>query len=178
MNFLEKPLVLFLKEHLMPTLISFVIAIAVYLLIPRDNWVLIKIGDDWFKLFIFSVCFILIQFLLYIKEKINVHRSYKKYVRSKKQRGAEEYEKYIEDYRKYADRLSYEDRDFIRDCIKNENEPIVIKIRNPYSNSIYGSSNVLKTRNQNGQEVVRLTDTAYRIFTEIYYRYHKIGHFD
>lgn len=120
MNFLEKPLVLFLKEHLMPTLISFVIAVVVYLLIPRYNWVLIKIGDDWFKLFIFSVCFILIQFLLYIKEKINVHRSYKKYVRSKKLRDAEEYEKYIEDYRKYADRLSYEDRDFIRDCIKCE----------------------------------------------------------
>lgn len=178
MNFLEKPLVLFLKEHLMPTLISFVIAIVVYLLIPSDNWVLIKIGDDWFKLFIFSVCFILIHFLSYIKEKINVHRSYKKYVRSKKQRDAEEYEKYIEDYRKYADRLSYEDRDFIRNCIQNKNEPIVIKIRNCYSNSIYGSSNVLKTRNQNGQEVVRLTDTAYRIFTEIHYRYHKIGHFD
>lgn len=69
MNFLEKPLVLFLKEHLMPTLISFVIAIVVYLLIPRDNWVLIKIGDDWFKLFIFSVCFILIQFFIVYKRK-------------------------------------------------------------------------------------------------------------
>ena len=65
MNFLEKPLVLFLKEHLMPTLISFVIAIAVYLLIPRDNWVLIKIGDDWFKLFIFSVCFFDTIFIVY-----------------------------------------------------------------------------------------------------------------
>lgn len=74
--------------------------------------------------------------------------------------------------------MSYEDRDFIRACIKNKNEPIVIKIRNPYSNSIYESSNVLKTRNKYGQEVVKLTDGAYRTFAEIYYRYHKIGHFD
>lgn len=178
MNFLERPLVLILKEHLMPTLISFVIANVIYLLVPSNNWIITKIGDNWFRLFIFCVCFILIYFLLSINERIKSHRNCKKYVKSEKKKDTEEFEKYIENCRKYADGLSYGDRDFIRACIKNKNEPIVIKIRNPYSNSIYESGNVLKTRNEHGQEVVKLTDNAYRTFALIYYRYNKIGHFD
>lgn len=77
MNFLEKPLVLFLKEHLMPTLISFVIANVIYLLVPSNNWIITKIGDNWFRLFIFCVCFILIYFLLSINERIKNHRNCK-----------------------------------------------------------------------------------------------------
>lgn len=63
----------FVEKHLIPTVISVVIAIASFLVLPADYWMITRIGKVPFALLVAGIVFIVIQFIVFCVNKIRKH---------------------------------------------------------------------------------------------------------
>ena len=57
---------IFIEKHLIPSVISIAGAIITLLMLPEDNWVVVKIGKMSVGILAFCICFLIIQFVAII----------------------------------------------------------------------------------------------------------------
>lgn len=177
-NAVGESLKVFLEKHLIPTVISVVAAIVVFLVLPADNWIIEKLGKSWFLILITGIVFLLIQMLIAIVKGIR-HLCYKADLvcqcREKDQKKGQEAE---EKWLSFGDRLSPDDRALIIRLLENENEP---EIEHGYVwhsyDSIYNTNLLVKTKGHNGFTLYKLNDKAYRVLKSIYEQRGSISHF-
>lgn len=60
----------FVEKHLIPTVISVVIAISSFLILPTDFWMIERIGKVPFALLVAGIAFLIIQLLIFFFRKI------------------------------------------------------------------------------------------------------------
>lgn len=177
-NAIGEALKIFLEKHLIPTVISVVAAIVVFLVLPADNWIIEKLGKSWFLILAAGIVFLLIQMLIAIVKGIR-HLCYKadlaRQCRENDQKKCQEAE---EKWLSFGDQLSPDDRALIIRLLENENEP---EIEHGYiwhsNDSIYNTNLLVKTKGHDGFTLYKLNDKAYRALKAIYEQRGSISHF-
>ena len=66
MEKLADALKILLEKHLIPTVLSIVVAVIVYLNTPMDRWIIERISKAGYFLFVAGTLFLLIQFIVFL----------------------------------------------------------------------------------------------------------------
>lgn len=115
----------FIEKHLISSLISITGAIATYLLVPHENWILAKLGTGLFICLAFCICFLIIEIvkkLVYAVLKVstnlqeNSYRNKQIEIKNKKA---------IQEINEFVDRLSPQDKDILITFIVNGNQILI-----------------------------------------------------
>ena len=72
----------FVEKHLIPTVISVVVAISSFLILPSDFWMIERVGKLPFALLVAGVAFLIIQLIIFFFLKIrrwNSNKAAEKY---------------------------------------------------------------------------------------------------
>ena len=168
----------FFEKHLFPTVISIVVAIAVFLILPADYWMIEKLGKTWFLALVAGVVFLIVQMLIAIAKGIR-HLCYRAdLARQRREIDNKNGQEAVEKWLSFVDKLSPDDRALIIKFIENENEP---EIEHGYvwhsSESIYNTNLVIKMKGHDGFTLIKLDENAYRALKAIYEQRGSISHF-
>lgn len=174
---------IFLEKHFIPTVIAIVGAIALFLFLPEDFWMIEKLGKWLFLLFAAGGIFLVVQFLLVLFNGFQRIKN-SAYIRQENARiAAQENEQHLEEWLSFVDKLSPEDRDLILRFIKTENRPITVsefivtnRIRH-YRNSIYNTDYVVSIENRDCSRQYKLDERFYKTMKAIYEKRGSISHF-
>ena len=178
---LVEALKIFLEKHLVPTVISVVVAIITLLKLPTDYWMIVKIGKRLFFFLVAGIVFLFIQFLILLWNGIQ-HLKNNAYIsREHKKMKIREDQEHIEEWLSFVDELPPEDRELIYQFLRTGNQPIVIpryvyRTYNP--NSIHHTNAIVKTDNHDGSRLVKLDARFYQMMKQIYEDRGSISHFD
>jgi len=147
MSAFSEAIKVFAEKHLIPTVISLVLGGIAYLVTPEDFWMLKKLSNVYYFLLISGCIFLFVQFLIWLQE----HRYMKK--QSKRIRDAENenakilYKENLEVLWDMVDEFLPEDREYLKQFVKSENKPIVIR-----GNRLYAFGRLLNSENVHKQE--------------------------
>lgn len=169
---------IFLEKHFIPTVIAIVGAIALFLFLPEDFWMIEKLGKWLFLLFAAGGIFLVVQFLLVLFngfQRINNSA----YIRQENARiAAEEEAKNVEKCLSFVDKLSPEDRDLILRFIETGNQPITVHgYITKYRDCIYNTNVVVSTENRDCSRQYKLDERFYKTMKAIYDERGSISHF-
>lgn len=169
---------IFFEKHLIPTVLSLVLAAAVYLAVPENNWIIAKITDAGFYLLCAGVIFLVIQLVVYLHRTLSERRYYAK--EHKKYQDRDEREA-MENLWSYVDELSENDRLILYSFIKNGNKTIE-KPGGWYSpESLLSNDRIVHCRTiYRGNTPINqyiLDDAFYNNLKYSYVKYGKICHF-
>ena len=168
---LSKAIEIFLSKYFISTIISFVLAVIVRLILPDNNLVINKIGTYIFDLFIFCISFLLIEWAKYF---------YVNWKCSKKSEECEKerHQKNLKKFRTVADEMYPWERNLILKAIKTKNK--IIDTSKDRTIDVYNSFISMyfhKTMKQNGDYLLKLKDEYYEVYSEIYKKHGMLGHF-
>lgn len=117
----------FAEKHLIPSVISLIVGAIIYLLTPDDSWMIEKLTKLGYWLFVSGCFFIIIQLLIWIKNKIQ-EKQYNRYLkRSNTEYRKKEAEENLQVLWEYVDGLDQEDRNLLKQFLANKNKPLVIR---------------------------------------------------
>lgn len=129
MGNLTEVLKVFIDKHLIPTIISVILAIGTLLIMPINHWIILKIGKNFFIVLAFCVYFLIVQFLVKIKSGINkvvLNIKNKNYTNKHYE---EENRKVINSINEYVDSLIPQDKEILITFIKNNNKILIASER-------------------------------------------------
>ena len=135
-----------------------------------------KIGITSFRIFIFCAVFSFSYAVLKIYEMFREWRNKQEQIKMNNCSLLEKREKNIELLRNQADDLSYYERKVIVDFIKSGNAQR--KCNDFVMNSYKLSKYLLNTKDEHGYYIFKMNDNAFKVFSSIYEKYGKLGHFD
>lgn len=173
---------IFLEKHLIPTVISFVTAAIIFAFTPEDFWLIDKFTKTGYFFFLAGVVFILIQLLIWIKNKMS-EKAYLNYIRkSNAENTHKENMKAVESLWDFVDDLCDEDRNYLKTFLKSGNKPIVIRgnFHYPYGR-LFNSEYVKKQKcsDQQGTYVKYVLDSnLYHDLKLSSEQFGKISHFE
>ena len=169
---------IFFEKHLIPTVLSFVLATVIYLFTPTNNWIMYRITDKGYFLFCAGIIFLLIQFIVYcfrtLPDKIYDAKTSRKYDAQKERES-------MENLWSFVDGLDEEDRKMLYDLLSNGNK-VIEKSGGWFSpHSILCDDNIAHSRTiyREGIPVNQylIDDGFYRSLKYSYKKYGKICHF-
>ncbi len=109
------------EKHLIPAVLSLVLAAGVFIMTPKDYWIIQKITTTWYYLLIAGVFFLIIQLVVFLYNTVPEKLYWKK--QAKKREKNEENEA-MENLWSYVDRLMDSDRAILYEFLENNNSPI------------------------------------------------------
>lgn len=176
---------IFLEKRLIPTVVSFVVAIIVYSKTPNNNALLLRIGKELYILLYAGIVFVIISFLQFlykkIKESKHSHDEKVSLNNYSKKRDQEELQKLWD----YMDTISSGERVFVKKFIENGNKPISLPryMRPSDYNSIVYNRELVKCREITGSDKVKydqyvLDDSFYKTLSFSLEKYNKICNFE
>lgn len=115
---------IFIDKHLIPTVISGVIAFSTLLILPDNYWMIDKLGKVWFFILIAGICFLAVSFITFIIEQGRKRKSNKDIELFNAITAEKRAEENIRDWWKEVDKLPPEDRKLLRKFVESGNEPI------------------------------------------------------
>ena len=198
----------FAEKHLVPSVVSIAGAIAAFLFLPSDYWMITKIGKVLF--FIFAVCliFLAVEFMAFCCHKLCSHKNRNAKEKYYNQSAARNEQQEMEKLWTAVDEFAPDDRKLLKEFLENENAPIIRSSGSRYfGNSLLASDWVVSTEeyddhaeeppfilpsNQKGKAIPIYSDSVGRplvvkyklrneIFTFLKYskeKYGKISHFE
>ena len=178
MEMICKLLEVFLNKYFFNTDFSIFVTLLMNIILPNSYWMIEKIGITSFRIFIFCAVFSFSYAVLKIYEMFREWRYKQEQIKINNCSLLEKREKNIELWRNQADALSYFDRNVIIEFIKNGNT------QRQYNEFAYipceleRSGYLLKTKNKHGDYVVKLNNETFEVYSYIYEKYGKLGHFD
>ncbi len=116
-----KVLSVFFEKNFIPAVFAMVSTLITMLTLPSSFWMIERLGEDWFRLLLFGIYFLIIIFVLYANKKLFNKLSEKRYNNKKRK---EEEKEIIESWKKAFDHKSKEELEIIKELIKNNNNPI------------------------------------------------------
>lgn len=192
---LLKPLI---EKYLFTTIISVVLAILGVVLFPDVLNLKEQVGQFFYGLLLFCICFLAVSLIKYIYLNIK-HASYQK--KSDKQHYRELEAEQLEVLWGYVDSLSPLDKKYLFDFLKNKNKPIKVGIQLftvgllsdnrvvVSTDKVISSESVINTDidvkytyNNHGKfksyKLIKLREDFYNLLKYSYDKYGKISHFD
>lgn len=173
-----KLLGIFLDKYFFNTIFSVAVTLLINIVLPNNYWMIEKIGITYFRVFVFCTVFVIFSVVVSAYKVLKNKKRKKEQNEIKQRKRLKQREENIELWRNHADDLSYYDRNVIVEFIKNGNAQ---RLYNEFTNISYeleGSQYLLKTRNKHGQYVIKLNNEVFEVFSYIYEKYGKLGHFD
>lgn len=172
----------FFEKYLISTVFSMVLGTVIFLVTPKDCWVLVELTKTWFWLFICGCIFLIIRLIIYFYDK---WQSFKltTYIKNENKKSKEcEILEYIKKLWDYVDGLCSEDREYLKQFLNSENKPITIKGTIFYDYTrLFGSDHIRKQvdwyRNVCYTKYV-LEENFYNLLTYSAKKYQKIGRFE
>lgn len=193
---------IFIEKHLIPSIVSIAAGITTVLILPDDNWMIVKIGQVWVGILAFAICFLVIKLLVLLAHGIKalfIKKANKEY---DKKRNEEKEKEILEQLWSDVDALSPGDRKMLYVFIENENSPLEEDNGFHDYNSLFSSAWVVSTLvpyqmdneekpigtntyrvpithfiNQ-GKKQYKLTDDIYQLLKYSKEKYGKISHFE
>ena len=177
-NAIGESLKVFFEKHLIPTVVSIVLAILMMLVLPNNYWMIEKIGKTWFLVLVAGIVFLTVQLLLAISKGIR-HLCYRAELeRQSREIDTKKNQEVVEKWLSFVDKLSPDDRAQLIKFIENGNEP---EIEHGYvwhsSESLYNTNLVIKMKGHDGFTLIKLDDNAYQVLKAIYEKRGSISHF-
>lgn len=164
------------EKHLIPTILSLVIAAIVFAYTPTDYWLLEKFTTVGYWLFLAGAIFILIQFLIWIKKFISVIN----YNRINAEYEKQQIQERLEKLWCFLDCLSEEEINLLKQFLGNDNNPIIIRV--PYLRGrLFEPEFTIKQTGHDEQGLFTkcvLTKHFYRDLRLSVKKFGKINHFD
>lgn len=114
---------LFCEKYLVPTVIAIVFSFITYYVTPADNKLLLKFTILGYAVFLFCVWFLIIEFVIWVVQKIQYHNYSKGIEQSSKQRQARKLQEGLESAWSEIDRLSPNDYKLLIQFVTNGNKP-------------------------------------------------------
>lgn len=176
MEMICKLLEVFLNKYFFNTVFSIFITLLINIILPNSYWMIEKIGITSFRIFIFCAVFSFSYAVLKIYEMFREWRNKQEQIKMNNCSLLEKREKNIELLRNQADDLSYYERKVIVDFIKSGNAQR--KCNDFVMNSYKLSKYLLNTKDEHGYYIFKMNDNAFKVFSSIYEKYGKLGHFD
>lgn len=176
---IAEALKIFLEKHLIPTVISFVVAIVVLLKLPEEYWMIEKIGKTMFFILVLSVSFLVIQFIVFVYHNIQEKRisSYRKQINNIQAQNEEK--ENMDKLIGFINNLPPEERQMIVEFIQSGNTPKTYsgyRLRNP--GSIFNTKAIVSIKNKDGSTSYKLHDDFYAVIKKIYEDKGRITYFD
>lgn len=176
MEMICKLLEVFLNKYFFNTVFSIFVTLLISIILPNSYWMIEKIGITSFRIFIFCAVFSFSYAVLKIYEMFREWRNKQEQIKIDNCSLLEKREKNIELLRNQADDLSYYERKVIVDFIKSGNAQR--KCNDFVMNSYKLSKYLLNTKDEHGYYIFKMNDNAFKVFSSIYEKYGKLGHFD
>jgi hypothetical protein len=195
---------IFFEKHLIPTVLSIIIGILSVGLVPKDNLLLLRVGDSIFGLLIGCIAFVLIEFIIWIFKLIQNHLEHIENSQARIEENKFNEMQSLENLWSFVDKLSISDYDYLINFLKSNNKPIVFSNRIFLSESLFNTQyvevSICRSDNKNPNNAnneISLNTTAFNLFelsgTKKQYRltsdffnllkysyekYNKISHFE
>lgn len=149
-NAIGEALKIFLEKHLIPTAISFVISIITLIKLPKDYWMIEKVGKTLFFILVLLISFLAIELVVFLFQKIQEKRFYSHQKNLNVIESAKEEKQSVEELLSFVDKLPPEDRKLIKYFIRTGNSPKILTGHmggNP--DSIFHTNAVVSTETSN-----------------------------
>lgn len=145
----------FVEKHLIPTVISVVVAISSFLILPSDFWMIERIGKVPFALLIAGVAFLIIQLLIFSFRKICGWISNKSAEEYKFQNDVKLEKEALEKLWSNVDAFNQDDRKVLHEFLESQNAPIERSSGiHYYRNSLFNSDWLVSTEEYRETEPV------------------------
>ncbi|OCL26282.1 hypothetical protein U472_09735 [Orenia metallireducens] len=202
MNIFKEIIKMFLEKQFIRTLIATAGTFIIYIILPNDYYLIMKLGILGFYIFVFILAFLLIVLIEKVIEffkKNSLKRANKIYQRKEKERNIKVR---LEQIWSYVDGLSNDDFLLLQKFIENGNKPIEKNANTHYSsNSLLSSQYVHNTivappkneikngdgnmnykelfmkANSSGKKLYVLEDSFYQLLKYSKEKYGRISHF-
>ena len=168
----------FLNKYFFNTVLSISGTLLINIILPNNYWMIAKIGITLFRVFVFCTIFTFSCAIVKFYETFKNWRNKQEQEQMNNYSLLKKREKNIELWRNKADDLSYYDRNVIVEFIKNGNTQRQYNEFACISYELEISGYLLKTKNKHGQYVIKLDNEVYEVYSYIYEKYGKLGHFD
>lgn len=198
---------IFVEKHLIPTVLSVVVAILSFLVLEPDFWMIERIGKVPFALLVAGITFLIIQLLIFCFHKVRdwIYNKFAKKYRFQDDVKLEN--EILEKFWSRVDSFNQDERKILRNFIESENAPIERSSGiHYYGESLFNSDWLVSTEEYREAEPISFTppkkkgvmtfnvlDTygtrtiikKYKLREDIYkilqysmYKYGKISHFE
>lgn len=174
MERISECLKILIEKHLIPTIISILVALIAVLFIPDENWMIVRLGKYGVGTLFFCGCFLLvelmIQVFLHSKDKIKHCKIKKQRIQEEKEMEEQNVNKKMKEINEFYDDLTSKDKDIVLTFVKNKNK-ILIAFDLYYlegnildnKNIIYSSSFVVDDNNINKEKYWVFEDMPFEI---------------
>lgn len=176
MENLCKLLEIFLDKYFFDTIISVAVTLLINIVLPSNYWMIEKIGITYFRVFSFCAVFVIFNAVVSADKALKNKKRKKEQNEIKQRKRLKQREENLEFWRNQADDLSYYERKVIVDFIKSGNAQR--KCNDFVMNSYKLSKYLLNTKDEHGYYIFKMNDNAFKVFSSIYEKYGKLGHFD
>ena len=170
---------IFFEKHLIPTVISIVISILLLLVLPENNWMILKVGKNLFLMLVAGITFLLVKFVVFMFNSVLNTINKISLQKDAKRKKEERMHKNTEEWLSFVDALPQKERELIIDFIKSDNEAIEKHAAHTIYyglHTIYQKC-VAKTELRNGNVLIKLDEEFYQIMKAIYKKRGSISHF-
>lgn len=159
---------LFIEKHLIPSVISITGAIITLLIMPEDNWIIVKIGRLSVGILAFCICFLVIQLMIKIVKGIKKGISNVNEFNDRLKQNESENQETINQLNEFVDQLTPEDKNILITFIKNGNKILIAYDRMGFGgfNSLLDNSNIMNIAIYNG-DISDIDTTRYWITSDL-----------
>ena len=112
----DKSLKVFLEKHFISTVLSLVLSGIVFLITPKDHWIIQRITEIGYYFIIAGVIFLVIQLIIFVYRKVSNKNIIKKHDNERLEEG-------LENLWLYVDKLHESDKEILNNFINNGNKP-------------------------------------------------------
>ena len=145
----------FVEKHLIPTVISVVVSISSFLILPTDFWMIERIGKVPFALLVAGIAFLGIQLLIFFFLKMRGWIANKSAEEYKFQRDVKLEKEVLEKLWSSVDGFNQDDRKVLREFLESQNAPIERSSgTHYYGNSLFNSEWLVSTEEYRETEPV------------------------
>ena len=145
----------FVEKHLIPTVISVVLAISSFLILPPNFWMIERVGKVPFALLVAGVSFLIIQLLIFFFLKIRGWNSNKSAEQYRFQSDVKLEKEALEKLWAIVDAFNQDDRKVLREFLESQNAPIERSSgTHYYGNSLFNSDWLVSTEEYRETEPV------------------------
>lgn len=159
---------IFIEKHLIPSVISIAGAIITLLMLPEDNWVVVKIGKMSVGILAFCICFLIIQFVAIIINGIKKALSNINEFNYRMKQDEMENRETINQINEFVDQLTPEDKNILISFMKNGNKILIAFERMGFGgfNSLLDNTNIMNIAIYNG-DISDIDTTRYWITSDL-----------
>ena len=159
---------IFIEKHLIPSVISIAGAILTLLIVPEDNWIIVKIGKLSVGILAFCICFLLIQFVIKIINGIKKAFNNVSEFNYRMKQNEKENQEAIEHINEFVDQLTPEDKNILITFIRNGNKILIAFERMGFGgfNSLLDNTNIMNIATYDG-DISDIDTTRYWITSDL-----------